>query len=101
MMPRASTSAETAARFLALFDERTRREQTTTTPREQAAAFRELVLSHVCRLRPMMPCELHQAVENDWGPVCRRRLERAIRWLVDQGEIMRTPDGYLLARGRR
>jgi len=62
------------------------------------AAFRDLVLSKVDRLAPQWQSSIHRRVEADWGSVDRRRVDRAITWLVNLGAVRRTPDGYLRVR---
>jgi hypothetical protein len=63
------------------------------------AAFRALVLSKIGQLTPRWTSTIHQDVEAEWGVVDRRRIDRAIAWLVAVGAVRRTPDGYL--RGRK
>jgi hypothetical protein len=104
---RFSTSTETGANFRAAYEDRMRRRdegrpwQNKRGSEEESKYFRELVLSKVGRLTPRWQKQLQEEVEAEWGPVCWRRLQRAVKWLVDHGEIVRTPDGYLLVWKRR
>ena len=60
--------------------------------------LRERLLAKVGRLTPKWPSQLHREIEEDLGNVCVKRLKRCLKWLLEQGEVMRTPDGYLLVR---
>lgn len=62
--------------------------------------LRERLLAKIGRLTPKWPSQLHREVEDDLGDVCEKRVERCLKWLLDQGAIRRTPEGYLLAPQR-
>ena len=60
--------------------------------------LRELVRAGIGRSIPRRAREIVIDTRAAFGPVTRRRIERALRWLVAHGDILRTPDGYLLFR---
>ena len=100
-----SAASETASRFRSAYEARQLRRragrpwQPPQTPTaEGLAAFRDLVLSKISWLTPQWPAAIHRRVEADWGAVDRRRVDRAITWLVNLGTVRRTPDGYLHGR---
>lgn len=56
--------------------------------------FRDEVLRHVNKI-PERPSEIHRRVLNDYGSVALRSVERALRWLFDNGDICWVPyKGY-------
>lgn len=97
---RPSTSAETAARYLALRYARGKfwGNEPVVVAQERAKLFRDFVLEHVSTYTPRHAGVIYKLVEDDWGLVCRRRVERALRWLVEQGSIVRNDNGYVKAR---
>jgi hypothetical protein len=102
---KAASASESAALFRSAYEARQERRragrpwQPPQTPTaEGLAAFRELVLSKIGRLTPRWTSALHQAVEAEWGSVDRRRIDRAIAWLVSLGAVHRTSDGYVRRR---
>jgi hypothetical protein len=104
---RGTTAAEAAARFQTAYAARQARRragrpwQPPQTPTaEGLVAFREIVLSKVGRLTPRWRTTIHQAVEAEWGVVDRRRVDRAIAWLIALGAVRRTLDGYLRVRAQ-
>jgi hypothetical protein len=103
---RYSTAAETAANFRAAYEARMARRdkgRPWRCHRDKAvdlAYLRERVLVKVGRLTPKWPSQLRQEVEEDLGSVCERRFARCLKWLLEQGEIKRTSDGYLLVYRR-
>lgn len=107
MPPRPSTSAETAARFLAMHAPRAARQRAfrQAIRRAQHArvderrAFDAAVFAAIGRLTPRGPNAIRQVVEAEWGPICRSRLFRALHRLVAAGMIVRGEDGWLRARG--
>lgn len=62
--------------------------------------FREIVLRHVGRLEPRQAMEIHRLVCDDYGRVSDRTVYRALRYLIETGQIAREPEGYLRARSR-
>lgn len=63
--------------------------------------FRRVVLASIGRLTPRWTAQIHALVDEAWGGCCRRRVQRALRWLRINGRVERTADGYLLAREAR
>lgn len=63
--------------------------------------FRQCVLRCIGRLTPRWTREIWRMVCDDWGEVCKRRVQRALRWLRVNGRIRRTEDGYLIAPATR
>lgn len=63
--------------------------------------FRQVVLSKIGRLQPRWTAEIWTLVRDDLGDVCKRRVQRALRWLRLNNRVQRTADGYLLSRGVR
>lgn len=102
---RITTASQTAALFRAAYDARQVRRRAgrpwrppQTPTAEALAAFRGLVLSKVGRLAPRWTTAIRRDVEAEWGTVDRRRVDRALAWLVTVGAVRRTPDGYLLGK---
>ena len=106
MMPRRATSSESAAAFRLAFAARKERER--WRPRalpkrwtlEATRCLREVVLDHIGRW-PRARAAIFAAVRDDFGALDlrrgsrdMRRLERALRWLVDAGKIVRVEGGY-------
>lgn len=105
MTQRRSTTAETAALFRAAYDARMER-KVNGRPWQcrhdnvDLDYLRERLLVKVGRLTPKWPSQLHREVEDDLGDVCVKRVKRCLKWLLEHGEIRRSPDGYLLVHQR-
>ncbi len=61
---------------------------------EDTTCLREIMLSHVSTRQPKHPHEIFEAVVNDYGSCGERRLWRALAWLLEQRQVVRTRDGY-------
>jgi hypothetical protein len=88
------TSAESAARFRAMYEGRLGHlpELIRDTTRH-AAMFRSVVLDSIGHFPRPFRVVLN-LVTNDWGTVNERRLYNAIGRLIADGQVARTPDGY-------
>jgi len=99
---KSTRASESATRFRSVYDARQARRRAgrpwqppQTLTAGALDAFRELVFSKIGRLTPRWATAIHKAVEAEWGEVDRRRVDRAIAWLVSCGTVRRTPEGYL------
>ena len=80
----------TRAQYLKLYPGTHRRDTTI----EGAASFRDAVLSVIGRLAVKQTAKIHQDVESKWGAVDKRRVQRAIAWLLARGVVTRIDGGY-------
>jgi hypothetical protein len=66
---------------------------------EDVACLRETMAASVDRY-PVSRAVVFSRTRTEFGPCEDRRLERALRWLVEAGRVERTSDGYVRARRR-
>lgn len=59
----------------------------------------DVVLGVMSSYTPMLPQEIHREIEEDWGEVAIRTVQRALARLLRAGKVERLEDGYLRARG--
>jgi hypothetical protein len=103
---RHTSSADTAAAFRLAFSARKERER--RRPRalpkrwtlEATTCLREVMLDHIGRW-PRARAAIFAAVRDDFGGLDirrgsrdLRRLERALRWLLEAGKVVRVAGGY-------
>lgn len=80
----------TRAEYIALYPGTHLRDTTV----EGAASFRDAVLSVVGRLAVKQTAQICQDVAAEWGEVDKRRVQRAIAWLLERGAIVKVDGGY-------
>ena len=68
--------------------------------KDKAAIFDGSVIEHIGRLTPRRSGEIRLSVAAEWGEVTERHVFYSLNRLLGAGLIVRTPDGYLLARSR-
>jgi hypothetical protein len=53
--------------------------------------FREVVFEHVATKTPKQSHEIFKEIEENWGTTYKRKVIRALRYLLDEGVIQRDP----------
>ena len=67
---------------------------------DKAAIFDGSVIEHIGRLTPRRSSEIRLSVAAEWGEITERHIFYSLNRLLRAGLIVRTPEGYLLARPR-
>lgn len=90
------TSAETAARYLALRRKGANRERRPNITDD--AILREVLLGILTSV-PQTPKSIFEAICVKYGPCSQRRLWREFQWLYDRKMVRRVAGGYVYAKG--
>ena len=89
-------AADTSATFLSTY--KRRRHPLIVESERRAGVFREVVLEHISGFTARHTGVIWRLVQDDWGSVCRRRVERALSRLVSEGQLVRNENGYVKRR---